>query len=263
AMITKEEFEIASRIAKGQKARFTINRHNPDFPMNGMLCQKCFIESDITKGKLTGYRSHNGKSATPRKYYKRYHCRNCMSAVKQDDLHNMVSALLSKCTLDPALKQDLIDSLRKAWAEVEENSLQLITRLKTKLILAEEQKMRLVMSLADNPDLKADLYEAINLKKEEINIIKDELEKAQDIESDFNKFVVFSLDFVDNLKSEWWTLDHDDRLRCEQLLFPRLLRLSGNKKVSTPEISIIYRYQATKKTPVGALIDNSGGPAET
>ena len=263
AMITKDEFDIASRIAKGQKARFTVNRHNPEFPMNGLLCEECFIKNKLSDGKFTGYEHHNGKKEGSRKYYKRYRCRSCGSPFTQEELHKRVSNYLAPVRLDPEVREELTQSLRKAWAEVEEDSLAKIKRLSARLALANEQKLKLVMSLADNPEFKADMQEAITLKKQEIAVIEDELLKAQDIESDFNEFVEFSLGFVDNLKANWWELDHEDRLRCEELLFPQLLRIDKNKKVSTPEISYIYRYKPSKKTPVGALNAISGGPSGT
>ena len=43
-----------------------------------------------------------------------------------------------------------------------------------------------------------------------------------------------------------------DRLRCELLLFPERLRINHARKVSTPKISPVYRYETTKKTLVGA-----------
>jgi DNA invertase Pin-like site-specific DNA recombinase len=259
AMVSKEEFDVASRIAKGQKARFTVNRHNPEFPMNGLLCEECFIEQDNLSGKFTGYEHHNGKKEGSRKYYKRYRCRSCGKAFKQDELHKRIADYLAPVRLTPEAKEELVGSLRRAWSEIEQDSLADITRLRTRLAQANEQKLRLIMSLADNPELKADMQEAIALKKEEISIIEDELLKAQDIETDFTEFVEFSLSFVDNLKANWWTLDYEDRLRCEQLLFPQLLRVNEKRKVSTPEITAIYRYKVSKKTPVSALNAISGG----
>jgi hypothetical protein len=107
------------------------------------------------------------------------------------------------------------------------------------------------------------LNEAITLKKAEIDIIEGELDKSQDIEADFNEFAAFALEFVDNLKQRWWELDHEDRGRCELLLFPQYLRVNQKRKVSTLEISTIYRYELSKKTPVGALNGNTGGPSGT
>ena len=262
-MVTKEEWEVANRIARGIKAKFTVKRHNPQFPLNGLLCQECYFGANSKQGKFTGYEHSNGKKGNSLKRYQRYHCRNCGKSFLRDELHEEMSTFIDNVKLDDTHKQELIASLRKAWSDIEQEALDKVRRLQTKLDLAEAQKMKLILSLAENPELKKDLQEIITLKKEEINIITGELESAQDIEADFNEFVEFSLDFVDNLKTNWWSLDHEDRVRCEQLLFPQFLRVNEKRKVSTPEISAIYRYGKNKKTPVGALNAISGGPGGT
>jgi hypothetical protein len=106
------------------------------------------------------------------------------------------------------------------------------------------------LSLAENPDLKDDIKETMNHKKAEIGSIQQALAEAQDIEKDFHDIATFALDFVDNLKEYWWDLDHEDRARCEQLLFPKRLRIDRYGKVSIPKSSPIYRYKAAQKTLV-------------
>lgn len=258
-MVTKEEWEIANRIARGVKAKFTVNRHNPLFPLNGLLCQECYFGADNKKGKFTGYEHSNGKRGGANKRYRRYHCRNCGKSFLRDDLHADIGAFVDNVKLDEAHKQQLKVSLRKAWAEIEQEALDKIRRLKAKLELTEAQKTNLIMSLAENPELKDDLREVIAIKKEEISSIASELDNAQDIEADFNEFVEFALDFVDNLKANWWELDHEDRLRCEQLIFPQYLRINEKRKVSTPEISAIYRYGAKQKDLASSQVVLSGG----
>ena len=263
AMITKEQYEIASKIAKGQRARFVVNRHNPDFTMNLLLCESCYVLRENKQGKFTGYEHHNGKELGQRKYYKRYRCRGCNMAFKRDELHEMISVYVDKVKLSQVARKSLTVSLRKAWLDTEKDNLAKVTRLRLKLGIAIKQKTALLMSMAENPDLKTDFQDAVVLKKEEIAIIESELDKAMNIESEFNEFVEFSLDFVDSLKDRWWELDHEDRLRCEELLFPQLLRITDKRKVSTPEISAIYRYGLNKKTPEGVLEYTSGGPGGT
>ncbi len=261
AMITKEQFDVVARIARGQKAKFTVDRHNPDFPLNGLLCEDCYIDHTVAAGKFTGYQNHNGKRKHDIVYYRRYHCRNCGMSFTRNVLHKMTADYLAPIKLDPTVRVELLHSLRRAWADIERSSLNEVNRLQTRLQQANEQRLKLVTALAMNPELTADLNEAIKLKKTEIDIIEGELDKSQDIEADFNEFAAFALDFVDNLKEHWWQLDHDDRGRCELLLFPQFLRVNHKRKVSTPEISAIYRYEPTKKTPIGALNGTNGGPS--
>ncbi len=184
-------------------------------------------------------------------------------AFKKDDLHKAIDTFLKPVRLSDEIKDELKTALRRAWSEIERDSLNKVARLESRLKEAQEQKTKLVISLANNPEYKDDISEALELKKQEILLIVDELVDARDIESDFSEFVDFALDFVDKLKDNWWSMDDEDREKCEQLIFPERLRVLKNRKVSTPFISPIYRYGATKKTPVGALSDSYGGPSET
>lgn len=262
-MVSKDEFEIAERIARGLKARFTINRHNPEFPMNGLICENCFVIDQNNEGKFTGYKHHNGKPPARRKYYTRYRCRGCGMPFTRDEMHGAVDSFLSKVSLDPSAVEQLKKSLRQAWTSIENDRLNDIKRTQTQLDNAESQKTKIVISLVENPDLAEDLREALEQNKKEISDLKNRLLELDDVEQDFLEFVDFALSYVENLKSEWWDLNHDDRLRCEQLIFPQYLRVSKSKKVSTPEISCIYRYGTTQKAPEGALNAISGGPGET
>ena len=260
AMISKDEFEVIAWVARGQKAKFKVKKHNPDYPMNGLLCEVCFIEQGIKQGKFIGYRHNNGKPGAARKYYQRYHCRSCHKAFLRDDLHEKIGAFIHPIRLNDELRLDLFQHLRKAWSEIEREKLAEVTRLQTRLELVQQQKRNLALSLAENPDLKDDIREAIDHKKAEIEAMQKALAEAGDIEKDFLGFATFALDFVDNLKERWWDLDYEDRDRCELLLFPERLRIDRSGNVSTPIISPIYRYAATKKTPVGASDSLYGDP---
>lgn len=181
----------------------------------------------------------------------------------RDEMHGAVDSFLSKVSLDPNAVEQLKKSLRQAWTSIENDRLNDIKRKQTQLDNAESQKTKIVISLVENPDLAEDLREALEQNKKEISELKDRLLELDDVEQDFLEFVDFALSYVENLRSEWWDLSHDDRLRCEQLIFPQYLRVSKSKKVSTPEISCIYRYRTTQKAPEGALNAISGGPGET
>lgn len=73
----------------------------------------------------------------------------------------------------------------------------------------------------------------------------------------------FALDYVDNLKDNWWSAeDPDERIRLKELLYLDDLQVFRDGKVRTPTLSPIYRYKTSKKTPEGAIfasdISNGG-----
>jgi hypothetical protein len=116
----------------------------------------------------------------------------------------MIDAFIRPVQLQPDLRSDLLQCLRKAWAEIEREKLAEVTKLQTRLELAQQQKRTLTLSLAENPDLKDDIKEAIEYKKAEIEDVQRALVETQDIEKDFCDFAIFALDYIDNLKEYWW-----------------------------------------------------------
>lgn len=261
-MITQDEFERVERLSRGLKVKFRVNRHNPDFPMNGMICERCHTEQKPA-AKLTGYTNNNGKKGNSRRYYSRYHCRSCGTSYRRSDIHDEVSKFMESLSVNESARGKLLEALRSAWNESKADSIREVAVLRTRLLNEQAVKGQLIVSLATSPALREDIEQAINIKKATIKEIENQIEAAEDIDKEFETFCAFALEFVENLKQHWWELDHDNRLRCEQLLFPELLRITPRGKVSTPKLSPIYRYESTKKAPVGALEVSYGGPGGT
>ena len=78
-------------------------------------------------------------------------------------------------------------------------------------------------------------------------MISDELTTYKDIHHDLVEFIKFSLEYTNRLKDDWWDLGQEDRLKCQQLLFPDGIRFQSNKKVGTGQISPLYRLASNKK----------------
>jgi hypothetical protein len=94
--------------------------------------------------------------------------------------------------------------------------------------------------------------------KLEIKEAEKELAATHNMDDDFNEFVNFSLDYVDDLNANWWDLTPDRRERCKQLTFPGGIFITKNKTVSTPLISEIYRYENIKKELAGTIKSVNG-----
>jgi len=67
------------------------------------------------------------------------------------------------------------------------------------------------------------------------------------LDEDLIEFVKFGLEYTNNLKEDWWELDYEDRLRCQQLFFPGGILFNSERKVSTNEISPFYSLAPNKK----------------
>lgn len=263
-MITKAEHETLLALVKGKGKKFTRNEHNPLFPFtNSMDCVAC-MEAGRKPARLVGYRHSNGKKRGSHKEYLRYRCRSCNFSIRQEALHAVF-------TEDPLrkLEQAITDefgealraSLAKIWRQAEGANLSLIRTLENELEELKRKKHALLMSMAANPELTPDFKEALDLVKAKVAEVEGSLNKAKDREQDFLEFAVFAMDVVTSWTRQWWELECGDRERCKQILFPAGFGLTQNKKVYTPEISIIYSGGITKNSPEGAEFTNMVTPA--
>lgn len=64
---------------------------------------------------------------------------------------------------------------------------------------------------------------------------------------DKDKFLKFTLNYVDDLATHFFELSREKQLVCEELVFPAGFWVDENKKVYTPEISELYRLVTSKK----------------
>lgn len=110
------------------------------------------------------------------------------------------------------------------------------------------EKSELVKELPKvGEDLKDDIKAEIAAVKANILDTERKLNEASDLEQDLIDFVKFALEYTNILKDDWWKLNHEDRLRCQQLILPGGISFSSQKKVGTPEISPLYRLRPNKK----------------
>ena len=160
-----------------------------------------------------------------------------------------------------------MSSLRKAWKATSEDSLKTISSLSKRLSILENEKNSLIRSLVSSPELTDDIKESVVVIKNDIQETQRILDEASNIEEDFDKFAIFATDYIDNIKTNWWTTEESaDRIRFKQLVYPDGLTISRDGKVLTPRLSPIYRYEKSKKTPESVNFDEKisyGGPAGT
>ena len=258
AMISKEERERLIEIVSGVKKKFNRQVHNPDFQMSSITdCEEC-SKLHLKAGKFVGYRNHNGKRVEVRKYYERYMCRSCKLGMTKADVHDQMTTKLKPLKTSKPVKNELKEAMQIVWERRSADSGQLVDRLHQKLSALTSEKDNLVRSIGSNPALAEDIAESVTKIKQEIKDAEKDLTGAQNKDDNFNAFVDFSLDYVDDLNANWWDLTPDRRERCKQLTFPGGIFVTKNKTVSTPLLSAIYRYESIKKEPRKALFSGDG-----
>ena len=266
AMISREEHEQLKQIVSGIKKKFVRNVHNPDFQMSNVAaCLEC-EQLHKPDAKFVGYKNHNGKRPEIRKYYERYMCRSCKLGTTKAEVHEQMAGMLAPLKTSQAVKDELKEAMRIVWQRRTADSGQLTTRLETKRQVLLDEKDNLIRAIGSSPSLAADIEQSVTKIKAEIAEVDIELANAGDPDDDFNEFVDFSLNYVDDLNASWWDLTPDRRERCKQLTFSGGIYIDKNKRVSTPLLSAIYRYEAMKKEPQMALNSENyllGGPGGT
>lgn len=267
AMITKEEHERLVAIVAGKRKKFTVKKFNPMFPASNIVeCADCTTEGR-SDARLVGYRHHNGKPERTRRFYDRYRCRGCNKNLLKEQVHSSVSGVLERTELiidDAGMFQD---AMRKAWQADVGDNLQAARRLKQKLTSLNQEKDNLVRAIANNPGLASDFESSLTTIKTEIAGVEQEIRVAEDIDKDFEEFMRFSLDYAEHLKDNWWDAeDPEERIRFKELAYTDGLAVFRSGKVRTPQLSPIFRYKTSKKTPGDVNFGSkttTGGPSGT
>jgi len=237
-MITSTEFEELQKIISGRKKKFTKKQHNPLFPLSSlMLC--------VCGGKLVGFNHRNGKGGV----WEKYRCRKCGKQYHKSDIHLALDKRFKQIKMDRKTMKIFVESLNVVWLEEQKDNLNYIKQQENNILNLKEKKNQLIRTLAENPDLKDDIREPLDQLRQEIKQAETETEEANNIEKDLVDFVQFSLNFIYDLKNQWWQLDFEDMVRCKELLFPADFFIDYNLKVCTPEISPILRLACIKKDP--------------
>jgi DNA invertase Pin-like site-specific DNA recombinase len=249
-LITKEQHYELVRIMSNKPKNQNGPRKNGNqkFPLNNILyCDDCKDSGGISK--FVGFEHTNGKTS---KIYMRYRCRTkgCGKYIHASDIHESVEQLFNAAPMTQPAKQDLLEALEIVWKEQEAQSVQTITRLRHKIRTLKESIANQIEALSDpkNSILVDEIRASIATKKAEVLELE---ERVNDIEttsnSDRERFVDFSLNYVDDLATHFFELPEEKRLLCKQLVFPGGFRVNKNKIVYTPEKSELYRLATKQK----------------
>jgi site-specific DNA recombinase len=245
AMISLEEHEELVRIFNGTlQLRGHKKQYNPEFPMNKiMTCEDCGDEM-----KFTGSKKNNGYSKTKTRYYYKYHCRGCNKGYHRDDVHHAVTKQLNEVTYTDNQRKEFIEALCIVWSQKQKDKLSHAKALESKIIQLEDTKSKLVLEMVRSDSAyKEDIRIEVDRVKEQISAVHDELHSLDDLHEDLIDFVKFGLEYTNELKDDWWSLTHEERVRCQQLIFPGGISFNSDKKVGTRLLSPIYSFQANKK----------------
>jgi len=241
-MITKEDHVRLVELAHNKGKRFIVDRNNPTFLMsNEINCFEC-LELNRTHPRLVGYKHNNGRDGKLLKFYNRYRCRECSRNIRQETLHSEVDIVLEPFKLTDTELRDLKLRLKKLCRNYEKVQIQQSIEAERVLQRLKAKKGELVQALSSNPDLSKDIKEQIAHTKQQIAEAEVYCITTKSYDPDFNQFIDYSLDFINNSLTNWWSLDKVVMRKGKDLIFPSGFSLKKDKKVYPQEISPIYRY---------------------
>lgn len=239
-MITKKEHEDILEVLSTRKTRhIRKQQYNPEFPMNKILVHDC-----VEGAKFTGSFQNNGHG----KKYPKYRCRKCGKQYHRKEVHQSIAKVLKQFEYSDSQKRQFISALETVWHQKQQDNLNQIKVLQKRSDELREEKSRLYRELANTDDeFKEGLKEEIRKTEAKIKEIEAEKGKSNNLQEDLIEFVKFALSYTNILKEDWWQLDQQERLKCQQILFPSRIILNSSKKVGTIQICLLYRLAANKK----------------
>ena len=247
-LITKKQHLELVRIMNDKKKTQTGPRKNgnPEFPMsNDVTCDMC---TDKRYCRFVGFNHGNGKN--PNLVYQKYRCRECKRYLSKEQMHKEIERQFKENPMTTEGKIELLKALELVWKQNEGQLEQDIVRLEHKIQTVTNSISQQVEAATDpdNASIKDDILRAIANKKLEITNLEEELrELRENKDDDKEHFLRFAFGFVDNIAGNYFSVSKESRKKCKQLLFPAGFYMNSDKKVYTPEISILYRLAGNKK----------------
>ncbi|MFA5157860.1 MAG: recombinase family protein [Patescibacteria group bacterium] len=233
AMITLEEWEELQLIVDNKMRKFQRKQHNPKYPLSNL-----FYCGDCLDKKIVGYDHRNGKNNW---IGEEYRCRGCHKVIKKQNAHEWTDELLGNIEMVESNTEGFKNALRRVWTEQQKDSFSLLKQLNIRLAKLKDEKTKLAEGVISHPDIAEELKESIEKKKAEIVELEKEITETGNIENDFIEFVEFSVGYIKELKTNWWGLEHADKIECKLLISKQDIFINSVKKVYTPEISPILK----------------------
>ncbi len=250
-LITLEEHNELVRImdAKKKNQKGPRKNGNPRYCVSNMVtCDNCLDEQ---YPRFVGYKHSNGSN--PKLVYEKYRCRSCKRYLSRDEMHAEIERQFDTNPMTNEGSEAVIEALHEVWKREEDESTQSLRRIKASIKTLQDSIDSQIEKLSDDKYLSIhdEILKSIEKKKEQITKLEGQLFEAQNVaETDKEEFLQFAYSFIENMSTNFFDTDlvsKENRIRCKQIVFPAGFHMDANKKVYTPEISILYRLATNKK----------------
>lgn len=247
-LISKEQHEqlldIMSRRLKNQAG--PRKSGNPKYPLNNIVnCELC---SDAKNGRLVGFDHSNGKNPSLR--YEKYRCRACKRYILRSEIHNDIEQVFTDNPISSDGVTELTEALETVWKEKSYEREEQINSLSRRLDTLKNTIRNHTLAAINpkNEPIKDEIMDAIAQCKQDVKNTEERLEELRDsADEDKREFLEFAYEFVRNMGGSFLEISPENRLRCKQVMFPAGFVLNQNKKVYTPEVSVLIRLAGNRK----------------
>lgn len=254
-MLSVREHTALVSILKKRNPR-TRQRHNPEFPMSNILRHyECKDQGKYEK--FTGFKHNRGmRNGKQRPLSPIYSCRDCRKSITRDKAHAAFNKTLQNLTFLPS-SDTFLASLERVWKKQLGSAQNRVNTLIANRQRLEHELMELTKTYTteNSAIMKTSIKRLIEDYEKKLQYINSRIEESKNLDLESEKFVRFSIKFVENLKEKWWNLSPETRKRGEQILFNGKIYIDNDANVHTPNLSSIYRLGTNKKALSG--LDNA------
>jgi DNA repair exonuclease SbcCD ATPase subunit len=163
-------------------------------------------------------------------------------------VHGLIAERLQEIQYTGSQQDEFTEALEIVWRQKQQDKLQGVNALQKRLDELQRTKSKLVVEMVKaDPKYKADIEQGVDGVKANIASIEDKISSLNKLDDDLAEFLKFGLDYTTNLVEDWWELEHEDRVRCQQLVFPGGISFNADKKVGTSQLSALYSLKPNKK----------------
>jgi site-specific DNA recombinase len=251
--VSVEIFLKVNKIQANNPHGFKHKDDCPEIPLKHFFkCENC--------GKyLTGY-------VVLKKGIHYYKCKSgsCHTNQNAESLNLLFKELLSKFTFEEKYTDVIKYQLEFVYSEKNKGNKELAIELKKKLSAVETKNENLEEKyVADGID--KELYQKYSSKyKEEIKVIKKELDEAENKSSNLHEFIDYTIGMSSKLDSYWYNSTFQEKQKLQYLLFPEGIYF--NKKtgeVRTTRVNSVFGTigslsEELKENKKGQTRKNSG-----
>lgn len=248
ALITIDQYnKIVDIFASKKKSQSGPRKNgNPDYPLSNIVhCKGC---KDTSNGRYVGFKVNNG--VNKERVYHKYRCRSCKKYFTREILHQNVSRFISEYQLTEYGRTHLISVLGEVWQQRKKQANQDKVNLGRNITALKSTIDKRVDAAIDpnNALIKSDLLTRIEEEKHMLRDLERQYESFElNDTAEKERFIEFALEHAENMERHFLKLPKARLLKCKQMLFPAGFWIDHNKKVYTPEMSILTRLASTKK----------------